>query len=490
MVFGFMACHTSLPSSFRNEDSFPPVYPDYINVCIPPNIAPLSMEFLSNADKVLTRYSCAEMEIVCKGTKAVPGLSAWRKLTAKARGKAIEVEVFTRQKDEWIRFKPFHIQVSTDSINPYITYRLIAPSFVTYEELSLNQRCLENYQERTIYNNMLCGTENQGQCINCHHSQNHNPERIQFHARQRHGGTLLAYDGKLRKVNMTNDSILSAGVYPAWHPYLNLIVYSTNKTMQSFHTRHINKIEVLDAQSDLIVFDVERNEVMNIEADTCEFEVYPAWSPDGKWLYFSSAHFEYETNSHQKEAISRAKEIRYNLYRKAFDPETRSFGPKELVYDAAAQQKSATLPRVSPDGNYLLFSMGNYGCFHIWHHEADLYLLDLASLEARVLSEVNSDAAESFHNWSGNGRWILFSSRRNDGNYTRLFFAHIDENGQASKAFELPSKDPDYHRQLMKSYNIPEFLNGPVRYKPQDFAKILKNDEVSPVVYVKSLQKE
>lgn len=479
-----------VPAQYTDNGQLPHIYPDYTDVTIPVNIAPLTMELRQEAEDVVTRYSAGGEEIVCGGSKAQPDMDDWKTLTAKAAGGDITVEVYAKKAGAWQRFKPFAIHVSKDSIDPYISYRLIAPSYVTYEELTINQRCLENYDESVVYDNMLLSTELDGQCINCHNYQAYNPQRIQFHARQNHGGTVVAYDGKVKKVNMKNDSILSAGVYPSWHPWLKLIAYSTNKTMQSFHTRDINKIEVLDIGSDLILYDVDRNEVRNIENDSTEFECYPSWSPDGKWLYYVSAHFEFrDTIPHETECIMRCKEIKYSIYRRSFNPQTMEFGPREMVFDAAAQGKSATLPRISPNGKYLLFSMGEWGCFHIWHRDADLYMLRLADGKVWPLAQTNSPKAESFHNFSSNGKWIIFSSRRNDGDYTRLFFAHVDEQGNTTKAFELPQADPDYHRQLMKSYNIPEFMRGPVTIKPQDFADVLRNDNIEPVKFVGSKKK-
>jgi hypothetical protein len=102
--------------------------------------------------------------------------------------------------------------------------------------------------------------------------------------------------------------------------------------------------------------------------------------------------------------------------------------------------------------------------------------MDLSTLQAKPLSICNSPNVESYHSWSNNGKWIIFSSRRNDGVYTRLYIAHIDKNGQASVPFELPQSDPDYHLQLTKSYNIPEFMKGPVSLKPQEIANILKTE--------------
>ena len=484
-------CHNAaVPEAFAEVNQSPHIYPDYCDVTIPLNIAPLTFEWDGQADEVVARFRAGDAEVVCGGDKVQPDMDQWHTLTANAIGKAIGVEVFVRSGEQWSRYKPFNIYVSNDSIDPYISYRLISPSYVTYEELTLNQRCLENYDEQVMVDNMLCGTEISGQCVNCHNYQQYDPNRMQFHARQQDGGTVIRYEGQLRKINMRNDSIISAGVYPAWHPWLPLIVYSTNHTGQSFHTRNLNKIEVFDSASDLIAYDVQKNEVTNIENDSTEFEVFPCWAPDGKTLYYCSAHFEFrDTVSHDTEVIMRAKEIRYNLYKKSFDPDTYTFGPRQLVYRADSLERSVTLPRVSPDGRYLMFTIGNYGVFHIWHHEADLCLTNLADGSIRPMDEINSADTESYHSWSSNGRWVIFSSRRDDGGYTRPFIAHIDADGRGSKPFELPQADPDYHRQFMKSYNIPEFMKGPVEVKPQDFARLLKNSSGDAVKYVGKLKK-
>ena len=467
-----------VPTEYKETGKLPTIYPDYIDVTVPVNIAPLTFEFDGANDEMVARYAVGDEAIVCNGQ---PDIDDWHQLAEKAKGGDISVEVYTRNGSQWNRFKPFNIHVSPDSIDPYISYRLIAPSFQLYESLTINQRCLENYDESVIYDNMLCGFEKDGQCINCHHFQQYNPQRMQFHARQHNGGTVVAIDGNIKKVNMKNDSILSAGVYPAWHPTLNFIVYATDITHQNFHTVDSNKVEVFDEESDIIAYDIDSDEVTNLENDSTEFEVFPAWSPDGRTLFYCSAHFERQDTARKKvsEVVKRYKELKYNIYRKSFDPNTREFGPRELVFDASAIDQSATFPRISPDGRFLLFTMGKFGYFHIWHRDADLWLMDLQTGEARSLTECNSNETESYHSWSSNGRWIIFSSRRDDGVFTRPFIAYVDMDGKATKPFELPSEDPDYHRQFMRCYNIPEFMRGPVTIKPQTFADVLKGDGVS-----------
>ena len=483
------ACGPELPTKFTESQSLPMIYPDYTDVTIPVNLAPLTFQMDVPADEMAARFACGDQQLICGGSKIQPDATDWQTLVEAAKGRAITVDVYASVKGQWTHYKPFKIYVSPDSIDPYISYRLIAPSYVTYNDLTISQRCLENYDESVVYDNMLCTDGSQGQCINCHNYQNYNPNRMQFHARQNMGGTIVAYDGDIRKINMRNDSLLAAGVYPAWHPWLKLIVYSTNLTHQTFHTVNPNKIEVFDTRSDLMAFDVEKNEVTNLESGMGELEVFPCWSPDGKAIYYCSAHLEYHDSIDEgQEYMMRAEQVKYNIYKKTFDPDTRQFGPRQLVFDAAALDKSATLPRISPDGRYLMFAMARYGVFHIWHRDADLCLIDLKTGHARTMKEINSDDVESYHSWSSNGRWVVFSSRRYDGNFTRPFFAHIDQQGRGAKPFELPQSDPDYHRQFLRSYNIPEFMSGPVTIGPQAFARVLSG-EGEPVKYVTRLSK-
>jgi dipeptidyl aminopeptidase/acylaminoacyl peptidase len=170
--------------------------------------------------------------------------------------------------------------------------------------------------------------------------------------------------------------------------------------------------------------------------------------------------------------------VKYSLCSISFDSEKKIFGESvDTLYNAKTMDKSVALPRVSPDGKYLLYTLSSYGNFFIWHKDADLYMMDLASNNHYPLREVNSDNAESYHSWSSNSRWIVFSSRRMDGLYTHPYFAYIDANGQASKPFLLPQKDAGFYAGFMKSYNIPEFVKGRIRTKSADIVEVAKKDK-------------
>ena len=473
VVGGFVSCKSDVRiSSYSKEIS--PLVKEYADVIIPYNIAPLNVAYEMEGKEFVTELKAGGQSMVTKGKSTDWNIKRWRGFLESAKGKTIELNTYVKTDDGWAKYRPIHWAVAEEPIDPYISYRIIAPSYVTYEELSIRQRELATFDEEMIYNNMLLSTGKDGQCINCHSYKNYKTDNMQFHARQHKGGTLLVTTDGVKKINLKTDSTISAGVYPAWHPTHNLIAYSINDTGQSFHTRKNNKIEVQDLRSDLILYDIDRNEVSHIERDTLEWEVFPAWSPDGKTLYYCSAHMEIQNHAQrEREIIDRYREFQYNIYRKSFDPETRSFGPSELVLDAKSMNRSATFPRISPDGRYLLFGMGEYGCFHIWHKDADLYLIDLETNQLRNIEEVNSGDVESYHAWSSNGRWMLFTSRRDDGGYTRLYIGYFDRDGRAHKPFLLPQEDPRYNHWRLKSYNVPEFVDGIVDL-PDEVVKLFE----------------
>ena len=481
MMLASCSKHPALPELYTESGKQPQIYPDYTNVTIPCNIAPLNF-MTTEGDECVAKFSWeGHSQTYGQGKKVQIPQKEWEDMLKIAKGKNLSVEVYTRQDQKWMRHKPFVIHVAQEEIDPYISYRVISPSYIAYEMLSINQRCLTNFEETVIYNNMLVTNEASGQCINCHSYQNYRTDNMQFHMRQGNGGTMIVSDGTPRKVNLKTSETISAGVYPAWHPTQKLIAYSTNLTGQSFHTKDLGKIEVFDSQSDLILYDVEKNQVTTISAEKNEMEVYPWWSPKGDTLYYASAYFVHgDSLAQDAEVIARYQEIKYNLYSRTFDTKTKKFGPAKLIYDAGAKGHSATLPRISPCGRYLLFAQGKDGCFHIWHPEADLWLMDLHNQKVQPLTEANSPQAESYHSWSSNGRWILLSSRRDDGNYTRLYLAYFDpQSGRARKAFVVPQENPEFYQHYLRSYNVPEFMVEPVSISPQEFAAAAKKEAVN-----------
>lgn len=86
-------------------------------------------------------------------------------------------------------------------------------------------------------------------------------------------------------------------------------------------------------------------------------------------------------------------------------------------------------------------------------------------------------AFESYHSWSSNSRWFVFSSRRMDGLYTHPYIAHIDENGEIGKPFVLPQEEACFYSSFMQSFNIPEFVTSEVETLDYQFVRKVNQDK-------------
>jgi Tol biopolymer transport system component len=407
-------------------------------------------------------------DVSCRGKLIIP-LRKWKKLLNKYQGEQMNVRVFAKKSAGWIQYLPIRFTIASEPVDSYLVYRLIEPGYEGWEEMGIYQRCIENYDETPLMVNTLTNND----CVNCHSFCRGNPQTMLFHVRQQYAGTIFVKDGKISKINTKTPGMISAGVYPRWHPGGRYVAFSTNTTRQGFHTAHTNKVEVYDKASDIVIFDVENNSVFtdSLIHSKERFETYPEWSPDGDYLYFCSAPA-YQTPQ-------QFDSLRYDLIRIAFDVSTGRFGGQtETLVSATHIGKSISLPRVSPDGRYVVFCLSDYGSFPVWHHESDLNMLDLETGAINNLAIVNSNQSDSYHSWSTNGRWLVFGSRRMDGTFTRPYISYFDANGKAYPPFLLPQKNPLFYDYSLKSYNIPEFTKGKVDVSPYQFVKAMKGKAV------------
>ena len=493
------AC-TETVSDARQEAGQPQIYPDYVGVTIPVNIAPLNFcmadEKVLLIDAVVTDNHGNSLH--AQGDEMADfDIDEWHQLLGQNRGEELSVTVSAKYDDGWHTYKPFSIFVSPDSIDYGLCYRLIEPGYEVWSKMGIYERDLSSFEERPLIEN----TQFEG-CVNCHSFNRGNPADMSLHIRGKHGATLLRKDyGPVTAYNTRTDQTLGLCVYPYWHPSGRYIAYSTNKTNQLFHSASPNRVEVFDTASDLQVYDVEKNELLLsplLKRDSV-YETYPVFSADGRSLYFCVAadSLEFKVDSSESDATipsafdtravsntslytlnAKLNSLRYNLCRIDFDPETGTFGDHiETIVDAVSLQKSVSFPRPSYDGRFLCYTLSDYGQFSIWHHEADLWLLDLATGENWFMEGANSEDTESFHNWSTNSRWLVLSSRRDDGLFTRPYFCHVDEMGKISKAFMLPQHNPRrFYRGRFMSFNVPDFITGPTRFDSRQAAQAINND--------------
>ena len=454
------SCYRFDPTEARFTDG--PIWPDYMDVTIPADIAPLNFCYTAADGPVpVTTFSYGDIEISIKGREVVWKAKEWKRLLEAAQGGDIIVKSSVLP-DTWV------MHVSEDKIDYGITYRLIAPGYEVFSKIGIYERNLSNYKERALLENTQFNS-----CINCHTPHQGDPDKFSLHIRGKRGGTLLNIEGETNAYNTRTPETIGSCGYTHWHPSGDYIAYSSNIVRQGFHVRPDKLIEVYDLDSDCQVYDIRNNTLISAESikEKDVWETYPAFSADGKTLYFCA--------TAPRTIATEYEQIRYNLCSVDFDPATGTIGSKgDTLVFAEGMGKSATFPRPSYDGRFLVYNLADYGNFPLYHQEADLWILDLETGESRPMSKANSGNSESHHSWSSNSRWMMFSSRRDDGLYSRTYFTHIDENGQESKAFMLPQKHPlHYYSYLNRSYNVPEFVTGPVDLSRVKTEKMINSDE-------------
>ncbi len=459
----------TLPKTFDEIDKLPAIYPDYSGTTLPPNVAPTNFQIDEPAEDFVTQISSeAGPKIVVSGQIVDIPAKKWRRLLDENRGKTLKFDVFARNDGKWSKYRTIENEISSDPIDPLVAYRLIEPGYVYANRIELAERSLETFRERAFFNNRVYPES----CINCHSFQNRKTDRFLFHFRAtlnpKEGGTIVVDGDRAEKVAAKLEDVGASCAYPAWRPTGDLVAFSANNTRQVFHSLSSQKIEVFDFYSDLVLFDAKTNELTQITDTNDEFETFPTWSPDGATLYYCRAKVVFESAetdiaARQKEGAKKIKDFRYDVMKRAFDEKTRTFGEPETVVDAASRGRTALHPRISPDGRFLVYTEAESGTFPIWRPEADLFIVDLTTGERRPMTAANGENSDSYHTWDSSGRWLVFSSRRDDGQYTRLYFTHIDENGRETKPFLLPQRDPRENWRRFKSYNVPEMITEPIQ---------------------------
>ena len=246
MLLSSCARHPDVPSSSKEAKCLPAIFPDYCDVTVPYNIAPLNFMLpADDFDECVARFTTPDgrQQTYGNGVKVQIPESEWHEMLNASKGKSMKVEVWGKTKDEWLSFNPFEIYVAEEPIDEYLSYRLIEPSYVAWSFMEIAQRNLTSFEETQIFNNEITMNDRSiGQCINCHSYQNYKTDNMLFHVRLSNAGTVIVNDGKILKVNLKRDYTISGGVYPAWHPTEKLIAFSTDRTRQAFHTAHPNKI--------------------------------------------------------------------------------------------------------------------------------------------------------------------------------------------------------------------------------------------------------
>jgi hypothetical protein len=185
------------------------------------------------------------------------------------------------------------------------------------------------------------------------------------------------------------------------------------------------------------------------------------WSPDGKWIVFSRAEaYDFGAELPREESvvprhlaepfIDGRETFSYDLYRVPFN-EGRG-GVAEPLEGGSDNDSSNYFARYSPNGKWIVFCQASSFMFN--RPDADLYIVPAQGGTARRLTSSSAERMDSWHSFSPNGRWLVYSSKHN-GPFTQLWLTHIDDEGNDSPPVLLEHFTP-----ANRAANLPEFVNS------------------------------
>lgn len=457
-----------------------PIFPDYTagDIVLPVNTAPLnfmvSEERLPQAAMVrLEAFTAQEAEngapaaaldvkLQRKGGRLecrFP-VEAWHHCLQQAADGHVRLGFFNRQGLP-LETPVLRWRISADAIDPYIVYRLSAYDENPCKYLEAEERCLENFNTRPLMDNRRTG----GQCFNCHASAQNNADCMSIHLRGEGGGTLLYQQGGFRKISLPDGFPNLRLAYPAWHPSKRFIAFSSAR-IQVFPHTNIYKTQdlIADTLGRLLVYDLERNRLLPAPSDAlaaaehnARYEVsFPVWAPDGTRIYFCRAEkLHFIDTLPTVESLAR---FRYHIAAMDFDTATGTFSPPYTVCTDSAC--SLSLPAIDPSGRYLVVTRLPMGSFPS-QNGGELALVDLNLRHSDGLCPLQdipalaSPDGEKSHQFSSNGRWMVFGSKRLNGSTAAIYISYFDRDGRFHAPFILPQEAGGFYAAQLRTFLFP-----------------------------------
>lgn len=469
IIIGFAlmlgACSRSVPTA-SDSGAFPSTFPEINETTIPYNIAPMNFKIDTLCSKMVVEVRGKDYQFrqMSRSNKMQFSSRKWSKLLEKSKGDSIYIQVYTKFEGRWAKHRILSLFVAPEPIDDYLVYRLATSGYEPWNNIGIYQRRLSNFEQTIVMNNrMLPGTS-----MGCYTLAQNSPENMLIQLLEKNAGIILRQGNKLKKISVDSDKRSGLVEHPSWHPSLRFIAFSKYKVTPDEPKNGHVRARTVDLNSDVLIYDVSRDELFRSDILSARnvYEAFPSFSPDGKRLFFVSA-----------PAIDMSLEnpqIRYDLCAVPFDVQTGRVGFEvDTLISSLRTGKTVSIPKISPDGRFLMYTRSDSVSFLGYNSDDDLFMYDLQRHRTYPLSTLNSSDEESSHSWSSNGRWVVFSSRRMDGVFVNCYIAYIDKNGQARKPFLLPQEDPDFYKNFLYSFNIPEFSNGEVDIDRFDFENVV-----------------
>ena len=350
-------------------------------------------------------------------------------------------------------------RISEHAADPIVVYRLVRPMFHGFKTPNIYYRDISTSETRMFLPSKT------SYCTNCHvFPSRPDPGRksdvsMAVAVRKSFEGLRLlgTYDFGSKK----GATMLTNTFFMSWGPDGRKIAVTVGRRVAVRVPITLETQEFYVRVADIAIVDRDRREVLPLPgaSEPDYMETLPAWSPDGKTIYFARA----------KEFMDIPFEVKYDLYRVPYNG--GDGGEARPVEGASHNGKSNYAPRFSPDGKWIIFCMADSGS--LVEPSSDLWILSTEEGALPRRLECNSEhAMDSHHSWSSNSRWLLFAGKSEDGVFARVYLTEIDAEGHASPPIEMPTQSD-----TMMCYNVPEFLRSRPTIDSEDILDKVSNPE-------------
>lgn len=405
---GFLICSLAVLFSCKSADEeekvkdLPSLFPDYVNVSVPYNIAPLNFLLKDCSGQIEVRLSSSSSDYTFIGNEGKIRFpqNEWAELLKKEKGGVIKVNVKAQKDGKWIVYPSFKWEIKAEAIDDYIIYSKEVPGNVPNLNKSLTRREMASFSEKEIHK-----------------------EQPFFYAKF---PEKVSFRGKKRG---------NFGVYVMDSLFVSYISVFPDKRREN-----------IGLHSSVLLADFSNE----------QYKVLPDSISSGGEISFVDLSFDSRKLFY---CVSSGSVDPDSLLSLKYDLMCRDINPADLsvsgIPDTVASMPAASVsyPSSSPDGNYIAYTVSGFGASSEWHDDSDMRLMNLHTGTIDSLQIVNSaNKADIVRGWSSNGRWLMFSSKRDDGFYERVYFSYIDSTGAAHKPFMLPQEDASCYNNMMEIF--------------------------------------
>ena len=145
IMLAFLGCKESA-NNLQSE-----IFPDYSDVTVPCNIAPLNF-MVEGADNIaVTIDGNSTYKFQTRGDILSFPIKKWKKMLQREVGNTLSVSVFVNSSED--KFATLKWLISPDSIDAFLSYRLIEPAYEVWSRIEIQERNMETFSTRLIGDN-------------------------------------------------------------------------------------------------------------------------------------------------------------------------------------------------------------------------------------------------------------------------------------------------------------------------------------------------